>query len=253
MNALTKYFETKAAHKTISDRRWARRDELGSTREAEKDPNFKALDAQATRLYLEAEALTPHVIRANLDRMGVNDLTVIGVLHYSDDKPIPGGIEFRDGKEAGRVEMLVSDLCGLGYSGVANRLGIESRKLSFYIVVEQDGKEIGYVDSDGRFRYKAAPDFRSALGWQIATDGGRVSLIENFNLDEASEMVLSTIRVNGVEQNAFFDPYFAALSRVFVAGHTSRFGDGYCGAAITLWRVATRQLGEEHRGYSFSY
>jgi hypothetical protein len=237
---IKKYIELKTAYKATRDRSFT----------SAKEP---ALQAEATRLYWEADAFTSHFIRANLENMGVKDLVVVGVLHFSDNKRIEGGIRFRDGNEAGRAEMLLSNLCGLRYRGLAKQFGVELKDVSLRIVVEQNGKVIGHIDSDGDFDYEAAPDLRTALGWKIATDGGRERLIESFNLEQEAASLLDTIRTCGVSEEAFFGGYFDTLKRVFVYKHTSRFGDGYCGAATTLWRVATRELGEEHAGYPFCY
>ncbi len=220
---------------------------------AQRDARGRSDDAEATRLYWEADTLTSHLIRANLESLGVKDVIVTGVLYYSANQITSSELQFRDGDEAGRIEMLLSDLCGLRYGRVGKRLGVGPEGLSFWIRIEKDGARIGSVDSDGRFDYTAAPDFRTALGWQIATDGGRVRIVESFNLDEASILLLYAIRDAGTSREAFFGPYFKELQRVFKSGHTSRFGDGYCGAATNLWQVATRELGEEHPGYSFSY
>jgi hypothetical protein len=123
--------------------------------------------------------------------------------------------------------------------------------VSLYIAIEQNGRAVGNIDCDGRFHFVAAPNLRTALGWSLATDGGRERLIEFFDLDQAANALLSVIRANGVERVVFFGPYFETLAHIFVSGRTSRFGDGCNGPASTLWRVATRELGEEHFGYSF--
>lgn len=236
---LDKYFELMAAYRIASGRREAYRKGLV---EAQNHPDYRVVDAEATRLYWEADALTPHVIRRNLRSMGVEDMAVTG------------SVCFYDGNEAGRADMLLSDLCGLRYSGLAEHLGVEPSNVAVTIVVEQNGKVIGRVDSDGDFDYEAAPDLRTALGWKIASNGGRVRIVEFFNLDQAAVALLDTIRTHGVGKEAFFGSYFETLKRVFVDGHTSRFGEDTCSsAATTLWHVATRELGEEHRGYSYVY
>jgi len=115
-----------------------------------------------------------------------------------------------------------------------------------------EGK-IGWIDDDRRFHYEAAPTLREALGWAIATDGGRDHLIEYFDLDRAARDILDAIRTNGVGRETFFGAYFEVLKKIFVCGRTSRFADGYCGHVHTLWHVATRELGKEHEGYSFMH
>lgn len=206
-------------------------------------PDVLVLKAEATRLYWEADALTPHVIRANLQAFGLEDLEVVGVLTDRDS-----------GQEIGRSEpVALSELCGLRYRRLAKKLGLDPQQAGFEITILGDRIVIGRIDSDGDFDYEAAPNLRTALGWKIATDGGRERLIEFFDLDRAARSLLDTIRANGTEREAFFGPYFDALKRVFVYERTSRFADGYCGAADPLWRAATRELGQEHEGYPFCY
>lgn len=192
-------------------------------------------------------------IRANLEAFRLKDKLVTGVLFYADNKLTPRGLLFRDGKKAGRVEMMLSELCVLGYSGLAGRLNLDPNKVSLKILIEKDGQVIGRVDDDGIFHYEVAPDLRTALGWYVATDGGRVRLLD-FNPDEEAKRLLETIRFNGTERQAFFGPYFAALQQFLVYDLTSQFSDAYCSAAATLWRVATRELlGKEHPGYAFMH
>jgi hypothetical protein len=220
----------------------------------DEDSKVRALYEESEQCYREADALTPKLIRTNLKRFGIEDMTVTGILYLSDNRPTPtGGVHFREGPEVGRVKMLLSDLCGLRFSGLAEKFGVGPRDVSFRVKIKKEGKFIGWIDSDGDFDYKAAPDLRTALGWKIATDGGREYLIDYFDLDQATKSILETIRSNGKSKKAFFGPFFEAIQRVFVSEWTSRFGDGYCGAAPTIWRVATRELGEEHRGYTFWY
>jgi hypothetical protein len=203
--------------------------------------NWKENEAECMRLYREEQALTPHLIRANLENFNFDDLVVVGLL------------ETRSGEEIGRREMRLSDLCGLRDGGLAKKLGVDPSRmdLRLRIPVEKDEERIGYVDSDGIFRFESAPDTRTALGWLVATDGGRVRVIEFFDLDKATDSIVATIREHGTGRDAFFGPYFDSLKKV--CGRASRFGDGHCGAATTLWRVATRELGDEHKGYAFAY
>lgn len=247
MTQIQQYLETRAASKIASDRAYARRGEIAketgvNLSDAQDHPEYKALDAEASRLYWEADALTPHVIRANLETLGIADMTVTGVL------------KTRDGTVLGELELPLSDLCGLRYRGVATKLGIvDLQDVGFRIIVRKDGEDIGHIDSDGDFDFEAAPDLRTALGWKIATDGGRVHLIEGFDLDAASSKILETVMVFGTSREVFFNLYFSALKRIFMYEKTSRFSDGYCGAATVLWRVATKQLGKPHDGYPFCY
>ncbi len=186
-------------------------------------------------------AVASDLIRVNLERFGIVDMTVTGVLNG------------RDGRRLGHVEMSLSDICGLRYDGLAKNLEIEPKNVELVIKIEADGVVIGKVDSDGGFDYEAAPDFRTALGWKIATDGGQVQIIESFDLDQAARSILEIVQSKGTSKDAFFGPFFEMVKQVFVCRRTSRFGDGYCIAATMIWHVATRQLGEEHPGYPFCY
>lgn len=259
-NALVaKYQELSRASSVAVDRALARRYEI--QREfniglvsAELHPDYRALMEFARRLNQEAQLLTPSIIRANLESFGIIDPKVTGVLHLSDNESIPGGgHRFRDGREVGRVEMSLSDICGLRYSGLAGKLGVEPQTVSLRVYLEEDGRRIGHIDSDGDFDYEAAPDLRTALGWKIATDGGRTALIKDFDLDQATKSILDTVRSRGTSKDAFYRSFFEVVKEVFVYKHTSRFGDGYCGAVTVLWHAATRELGEEHPGYPFAY
>lgn len=240
-----KYLEILATHRNAFDKAHAARQRVervhGIEYDAMQDPDYKALYEESTRLGLEADALTSFIIRENLARLELEDILVTAVI---DD---------RDGEELGSTEMNLSDVCGLRHGGIEKLLGITTRDVNLHVRVLRDGQMIGRVDSDGDFNYTAAPDLKTAIGWKVATDGGRTMLIEGFDLDSAARMLLETIRLNGTYKEAFFGPYFNALKKIFVYEKTSRFSDGYCGAASTLWRVATRELGQEHEGYDFWY
>lgn len=242
-----KFFEKQSAAKIASDRAYAMRDQIAREHginlgDAQKHPDYKTLETEAHALYWEADALTPHVIRANLERLNLEDIEVTGVLVGNDRKT-----------RLGQEQMLLTDLCGLRYRGLAKRLGVAMTDMALMVIVEKDGASIGVIDCDGDFDYESAPDLRTALGWKIATDGGRTSLIEFFDLNKAASSIIDTVNNDGVSEKAFFGAYFQTLKRAFVYGRTSRFSDGYCGAATTLWRVATRVLGNEHPGYDFAY
>lgn len=109
------------------------------------------------------------------------------------------------------------------------------------------------VHCDGDFDYSTAPDLRTALGWKVATDGGRERIIEGFDLDEATRCILAVIERHGTDKGNFFGSYGTVVQETIVVDRTSRFGDGYCGAKTVLWQVATRQLGVAHEGYPFMY
>lgn len=255
---IQRFFALMTAYNTTNDAFHLLRSTLAqknhlSLGDAQNLPACLALAAEASRIHQEAQALTPHVIRANLQNMGINDMQVTGILYFSNNLRTPNGVHFHDGEEAGRITALLSDLCGLRYANLAKKLGVDEQVISLHIVIENDGKVLGKVDCDGDFDYSAAPDLRTALGWKVATDGGRVRIIESFDLDGATKMLTEIISSDQSEE-VFFGAYFQALKKIFISEHTSRFGDGYCGAATLLWRVAIRQLfGKEHPGYNFCY
>lgn len=189
-------------------------------------------------------------ILANLGLFVLEDKLVTGVLFFSNDEKTPFGLLFRDGEEAGRVEMMLSELCVLGYSGLAGRLNLDPNKVSLKILIEKDGQVIGRVDDDGIFHYEVAPDLRTALGWYLSTNGGRDCSLNFFNLDEAANRLLNIIRLNGIKKDAFFGAYMDGLRLLIVYKSTSRFAGGYNHAARTLWGVATRELfNNDHPGY----
>lgn len=235
-----RFFTLTAEKQTVSDKKYEIQKRLGWN-QAQENAEYKALDKESMRLYYEKEALTCHVIRHNLKTLGIDDMMVEVELLTNL------------GTTVGSKRMLLSDACCLRFSGLCKEIGAEAKDMSTQLIICKDSEPIGHVDSDGDFDYEGAPDLRTALAWKIATDGGRHMLI-HCNVDQDAERILDTIRYNGVSQDAFFGPYFDVLKRVFVYKNTSRFGDGYCGAATTLWRVATRELfGMQHPGYSFCY
>lgn len=244
---VAKFLELQAAQQVASDRQFDMRrsimQNLGVTlKEADKNPEYISLEQESRRLYAEADALTGYVIRANLRRMGIEDMVVTGVLSMRDG-----------GAELGRTDVLLSDLCSLRYSGLAIMLGFDLKKADFHIKVEKDGNVLGHIDSDGDFNYFGATDIRTALGWKVATDGGRVRIVDGFDLDTVSKWLLQDVSGDISEDN-FRNGYFAkTVKEAFVADKTSRFGDGYCGAKVVLWYVATRQVGTPHDGYQIMY
>lgn len=248
--SVQQYLQIRAAHATATACAQAKAEEVafdfGTNRwddSVRQHPGVLALEAEATRLYREADALTPHMIRANLHAFGLEDPEVIGVLTGRDS-----------GREIGRSEpVALSELCGLRHSGLAQKLGLNLEQVELSIQIRRDGVPIGRVDCDGRFRFEAAPVLRTALGWVIATDGGRGRLVDFSNLDQAALALLYTITNGDTERTTFFGSFSEVLKRVIVYERTSRFSDGYCGALTVLWQVATRELGQKHEGFSFCY
>lgn len=246
-NTTTNFAALRAELMRVSRACSARREEIKASTgkgwaETYADPSVQPLVAEENRLYREMEAVSAEIVRANLETFGLEDFSAVGVLLAADGQA-----------KLGQFETRVSELCSLRYSGLAEKFGIECQKASLQIRVEKDGRRIGYVDSDGRFNYEAAPNLRTALGWKIATDGGRERSLQFFDLEKAAREILATIRENGTGEQAFFGPYFEVLKRVFVYEQTTRFGNGYCGAATIIWQAATRDLGQAHEGYAFMH
>ncbi len=240
-----------AAWKRVSAKEFELLEARGRDYDYRSDPEYKALEHVFNLLLCEERLLISQAIRANLSNMGIEDMSVTGVLHLSENERTPRGIRRRDGQEAGRVEMLLSDLCGLCSEGLAVKLGVDREAVSFDINIEKDGMVVGRIDAAGVFDFLKAPSLKTALAWKVATDGGRTRLIEGFDPDTAGRLLLETIRTHGTDKPTFFGPYFDALKRIFVCEKTSQSKDGYLSAAIPLWRVATRELGQEHEGYEF--
>lgn len=208
------------------------------------DEELEELDKKMIKAYERQEELTPAIIRANLYRFDLEDTDVT--------------TELEERNSERRIATLMepeplSNFCGMKFHEIAQRLGIDIGTIKFAVYVKREDKEIGRIDSDGRFMYRSAPDLRTALGWSIATDGGRERIIDFFDLDKASQSILALIHEEGVSEKTFFGHYFKLLQTIFKYEQTSRFADGYCGAADDLWHVATRQLGNEHSGYNFVY
>ncbi len=197
---------------------------------ADNNSRVKALCERGAKYDLEAEALRVQLVQRVIENFGIADMTVTCVL--MDTKR----------QKRGQAEMLFSEICVFGVSGLAERLHVDHMDASF-VIIQKDGVEIG--NRSIGIHFNAAPDLRTALGWLIANYGERYYGIEFFDLDKATQMILDTIRSNGTDQDAFFEPYFEAVKRVF--GHN---GPTCCIVAQTLWKIATRELGEEHEGYS---
>ncbi|MFA5186266.1 MAG: hypothetical protein WC551_07305 [Patescibacteria group bacterium] len=191
-----------------------------------RSEEYERLRLEAERLAGEVVASRAYVIRANLANLGVQDQVVTAVLMDCSEK------------EWGKVEMLLSDVCGLRGDGIASKLGISEENERFYVLVQRDGKRIGRFDIDLSLD---GVDLRTAMGWAVAT---QIELVEFFDLDRAVSALLEVVRDNGTSREAFFGPYFGTRSRI------PQLKD-FSGAAIMLWKAATRELGKEHDGYDF--
>ena len=239
----------RAASKVAHDARWALvkdsswKPEFAADRyeEAGKDSEVQRLEAESMRLYHEVQASSHIPIAANFEAFGLEDPTVVGVLR------------FRSGEDAGCLEAKLSELCALRSHGIVKRLELDAPcgTIEFRVKIFRDGAEIGFIDSDGDFDC-AVGTLRQAIGYKLATDGGRERLVL-VDLEAATKRVLDVVRNHGTSSENFFGPYQKVVQEVFAYNNGSRFADGYCGAMTVVWRAATRELGTLHEGYSFMY
>ncbi len=177
-------------------------------------------------------------IRENLERFGIADVTVVGILRNKKDHHI----------EVGRVEMLLSELCGLCAHGVAGKLGIDVSEVNSSLKIMKGQSWIGTVDCEGRFHLQSQ-ELRDVLGWHAATDVGRAGVVKDFDLDAAYNEVLDTLCEHGTGYEAYFGPYFRMMESMF--RKTSHFAGGYLDAIITVWCSATWWLGDRNGGWTF--
>lgn len=241
---LALFLAANAAYQAASARTSTRRDELArelnlSLSDAQKHPDYVALSDESLRLYRKVEALTVWPIRANLEAFELEDFAATGVLLGRDRST-----------RLGQVDLPLSEICCLRYSGVANKLGFGYGETDLGLVIEKDGVRIGYVSSDGYFEYESAPNLRTTLAWRLATDGGRERLVD-INLDLETKRLLRAVEENGLDEDTFFGPFLKAVGSAVEYKNGSRFGDGDHAALTILWQAATRELGSEHAGYPF--
>lgn len=253
---LAKFFELKEAQKAASKAAQEKRDELIARlnlthEEASKRQEYQELNNESMRLYREVQSMAHWVIKTNLEQFSLEDMEVTGIF-------------LKDGygeEEAGRATMLLSEICGLRYEGLAKKLGLNPRELRLQILVEKDDKRIGHIDCDGRFHYESAPDLRTCIGWAVVTDLGREQLL-NYDLDQETEALARSIRSappldeeEEVLKAFFFDGDFARQIQVTMGYKKgSRFADGYCGVKNTFWQVGTLTIrGKKHPGFTFGY
>lgn len=187
----------------------------------------------------------------------------LDALCIEDIEGVTGSIRIGGQIDPASDQMKLSELCALGYYGLAAKLKVKSGTRDYLVVyVEKGGERIGTIDSDQILRLDNA-SLAITLGWFVATDGGRTYLVNlpvemggdysRRKVDLAAEQIKELVRSLGTGEETFFGPYFQFLKRLFLDGNTARYGDSYLGAANHLWRTATRELGNEHPGYQFSY
>lgn len=198
-------------------------------------------------------------IAANLAKMGLEDPTVIGKINIK--KEAYGTVV----RVVETDPMKLSELCGratdIRYKGIeVDKAGGEIVDLNIHVFM--DAVEIGYVDSDAQFNFKAARNLRDCVGWAVATDLGQERVL-SYDLDVQVEALGRSIRMAppleaefaDVLKDFFFSGAFAQeVMKTMQYQVASRFGDGYCGVKTLFWRVGTRTLrGQEHEGFSFCY
>lgn len=170
-------------------------------------------------------------IGENLKRFGLADLVVRG--------------EFPMGEATAKVEAIrLSDLCYYE----------SHRHVNIFI----NGKKIGWI-ADGTFRFTAAPDLRTAVGWAFATDAGRQYVLD-YDLDTEVGLLISAFRMapplddEEAVKKFFYDfknDYWKQIDRMV------KMGSQYCSSSAVahlIWHVATRTLrSKEHPGYELGF
>lgn len=183
----------------------------------------------------EAPELNP-TLRANLDKFGLEDIIVTGTIGVTRNYK---KVDVQIGP------MHLSQMCGKVWSTIKKR---RSDELALSITVFRDGERIGFVDSDHRFHYNAAPDLRTALGWIVATDLGHVKVLHGFHLDGEVKQLEAVIRnapTDGNEKavlNFYLGAFKNQMARAIKYERTSRFGDGYMGALGLIWGIGTTAI-----------
>ena len=184
----------------------------------------------------EAPSLN-ETLRENLKRFGLEDIIVTGTI----------GVRNSYTYEHTTIElgpMHLSQMCGNVWATINKR---RSDEIDLSIRVFSNGTKIGVVDSDNSFHYSAAPDLRTALGWNVATDLGHMKVL-GFGLDSAVKGLETVIRkapVDGDEKailNFYLGAFKTQLSHTIVYQRTSRFSDGYMGPLGLLWRIGTKTI-----------
>lgn len=195
-------------------------------------------------------------ILANLKNFGVTDVVVTGKVDVRSAR----GDTVR-AVALGSISLallcatssdVLSDICKAAEKGESVGCNID---------VLKDGEPIGYIDSNGRFKYTAAPDLRTCLAWAVATDRGQHESVTDYDLDSEAKNVADTFSLApplvGYDEYLkphFFGEFWATVACAIGNNKGSRFSDGYCGVMCLLWQVGTRTIrGLEHKGFSFSY
>jgi hypothetical protein len=216
-----------------------------------EDVHFLCKGAVAKRILAQLRTPAEQILR-NLRQFGLDDQIFDASVPIIPDKSAACG--HGDGKRYAEIsEISVAEACG-DQEKIFGGLPQFNERLTFCVLIKNRSVRIGYIDSDNRFQYESAPNTYSALGWLIATDLGREQRIEWFDVRMASVTLTGVIRTYGTTEATFRKTWFGVLREMMGTKKISRFADGYCGWATTLWQVATREVtGSAHPGYHFLY
>lgn len=183
--------------------------------------------------------VTSQCFAENLKNFGLEDFVVTGKIRVRNT-----ALNEDTAVEVG--PMRLSQMCGNVWETIKKRPG-DSRG-NFSIRVYREGAPIGFVDSDHRFHYAAAPDLRTALGWVMVSDLGPYKVLTLFHLDnevKGLETVIRKAPVEGDEKailSYFSGAFTSQLKRMFKYEITTRFSDGYMGVREMLWKIGTKAI-----------
>jgi hypothetical protein len=194
-------------------------------------------------------------VQSILSSFGIKDLEVIGKIDVLSDKRY-----FKLRTIETRQTWKLSELCVK-----STDLGQDVRsccqvmeRVDFDINVFEEGQRIGYIDSDCRFLFEAAPDLRTCVGWAVATDVGHSERSPldpfHYDLDQAVERITSLLGTSPLPEGSlkefFFRTFQPMVSEIMAWNKGSRYGGGYCTWGPLYWEVGTRLLwGKSHPGF----
>lgn len=127
---------------------------------------------------------------------------------------------------------------------------------SFDIEVYVGDKVVGFVDSD-RQLHLTTGTLRQALGWAVVT--GIDEVPPSYDLDVEVLRLTNVIkrlapRLSTLDYDTWSETWMEALKKSLEYKWGSRFADGYCGFANTLWKVGVQDvLGKTHNGFVFAH
>jgi hypothetical protein len=198
-------------------------------------------------------------IQKNLANFGINDIKVIAIIKikekYGDTTAVVGEIKI------GPIKL--SNLCACYEKiwGKSKQEVSQNKKVLDYnakIFSADKNQPLGYIDSDSRFNFLAAPNLRLCVGWAVASDLGRNKVVE-YNLDlqiKKLNCFFSLInKITNEERLKQCFGYFVSLLEIETMkyGIASRFSDAFCSYSNLFWKVGTRKNGKEHSGFPISH